>query len=133
MAKPNCQHAIVEEIRSEGGDLMIYQCTLCLSVVKPCGVCNQPLTFRHKERSEGCTKCGKGKFCNAQQPLCKLCGPVQDGYCASPECRAPFPRTGRQEKLGKAYCDNVCRRRAMYLRKQARTAALPVATAEVEA
>lgn len=123
-----CQHIGVEEVRSMGGDLLAFQCTACLKQVKLCKDCQNPLTFRHAERSIGCVKCGRGMFCNAKTPLCKSCAPVQDGICKS--CHHPFPRTGRSARARKAYCDEKCSRRAQYLRDLKKRGELPPATSE---
>ena len=128
MSKPDCQHLQVEEIRTNGDELYTYQCRACLSVVNPCPDCRQPLTFRHAEVSEGCTRCKKGKFCNAQRPLCTGCSPAPGGgYCL--ECRQPFSMTGREKNRGKVYCTDLCQGRA----KRKRAAERGIAAGNVEA
>jgi hypothetical protein len=126
MGKPNCEHWYTEEIRSFGGDLMVFQCTSCLSQVKPCPDCKLPLNARHKAISLGCSSCHKGKFCNVRRPLCEGCAPAQDGICR--DCSRPFSQNGRQKRQGKLYCNDTCKGRA-YLKRDAKKAeALPAAT-----
>jgi hypothetical protein len=120
---------MVEEIRTEGGDLLTWQCSLCLEILQPCKTCGQALSPRHRAVSEGCTACGKGRFCNAQASLCDLCGPVPDGVCV--ECKKPFPQTGRQRLAKKIYCSKSCLDRAYRVRHGLVKGRLPLATEAV--
>jgi hypothetical protein len=123
-----CEHTSVEEIRSNGDALMAYQCQLCLEQVQHCKDCKMPLTLRHSQVSIGCTKCRKGKFCNAKTPLCEKCAPAQDGVCEN--CNGLYRRTGRDLLRKKKYCSKKCSGQAKRLRAKGR---LPAATDPVEA
>lgn len=119
----NCPHAVLVPIESYGEACVAFQCSACLHVFPRCGDCGTPRDSGHASHRTGCTKCGRGRFCNVRRPICDVCAPAQMGVCV--ECSKPFAQTGRQARAGKAYCGKACRDRAYRERRQARAEAVP--------